>query len=77
MAYCRINTTLEHLRDIVQYYTVFDTALDDNTIEQVQELMGDVPGQVIRDGPLTSFSEARNRALRVSETSRLAYSSLL
>jgi len=66
--HCRINRTLEHMRDITDYYTIVDTASEDNTVETVKELMSGVPGQIINHGSLQSFADARNQAFTVRPT---------
>ncbi len=62
----RINSTLMHLRNVTDFYTVVDTASEDNTVEVVRELMSGVPGQIIQHGPLKSFADARNHAFKVA-----------
>ena len=64
---CRINSTLLHLRNVTDLYTVVDTASEDNTVEVVRELMSGVPGQIIQHGPLKSFADARNHAFKVRQ----------
>ncbi len=66
--HCRINRTLEHMRDITDYYTIVDTASEDNTAETVKELMSGVPGQIINHETLQSFADARNQAFMVRPT---------
>ena len=66
---CRISSTLLHLRDVTDFYTVVDTASEDNTIEVVRELMSGIPGQIIQHGPLKSFADARNHAFKVRQYS--------
>ena len=65
--HCRINSTLLHLRDVIDYYTIVDTASEDNTIEVVRELMSSVRGQIVQHGPLRSFADARNHAFKVRQ----------
>ena len=62
---CRINSALLHMRDVTDFYTVVDTASQDDTIQTVREMLGGVPGQTIQHGPLQSFADARNHALKV------------
>ena len=68
----RINSTLMHMRNVTDFYTVLDTGSEDSTVDVVRELMSGVPGQIIQHGPLKSFADARNHALKVRQSCRMS-----
>ena len=53
------------MRNVTDFYTILDTASEDDTVQTVRELLSGVPGQIVQHGPLQSFADARNHALKV------------
>lgn len=57
-----IQRCLSSVRDLIDYWVIFDTGSTDDTKEKIEEILKDIPGE-LHERPWVDFAHNRNEAL--------------